>query len=141
MPEADREKLVQKTMTAKEFVELFPWKDIGKFYFLFLIYTLVAGVVFFSTEQCLSEHNQHISKSGNIRQRPVVKEKVNCSVETIHIRGGIHKHPPGEETKPNDVINVKKCPPVKNTNEEKNAKKCNLMEWKAKYLTNTSVSN
>ena len=120
MAESDsKESLVQRTMATGEFLKLFPWSKLVKFYVIFLIYTVVAGVVFFSTEQCLSDHNAHSKRAGNLVDKPLAintnsdsgnVKKRNCTSVSVHYGQGIHQH--GESgNKKEKMINIKKCPP------------------------------
>jgi len=131
MPAEDKEQLVQQTLTAKKFLSLFPWKVIVKFYVFFLIYTVVGGVVFFSTEQCLSEHNNHARKQATIVENPPLSKKKNCSSIEMHYGAGIHEH--DGKSKENGVINIQKCE-NEATGNEATKKKCKLnamivMQW------------
>lgn len=133
MPSADKEQLVQKTFTAKEFLNLFSWKTIVKFYVFYIIFITVASVVFFSTEQCLSEHSKHISKPANIVENPPLSKK-NCSSVEVHYGAGIHEHDGrSKEERENHVINIKKCKSETDGNEADD-QKCklnamNVLQW------------
>ena len=142
----DKENLVQHTMTSSEFLKLFPWSKLVKFYLIFLIYTGVASVIFFSTEQCLSDHANHSKQLSNIADAPLENhnnngdspKQRNCSSVQVHFGSGIHEHAGGSE---NDgkVISVKKCGDEEAANETPDSlaspsNKCSLksmtvMKW------------
>ena len=109
------ENLVQRTMTATEFLKLFPWSKFAKFYVIFLIYTVVAGVVFFSTEQCLSDHNAHSKRTTSFTDKLLTGssettaevEDQNCTT-TEQYGTGIHENHSDDNNKDDKVIEVKK---------------------------------
>ena len=116
------ENLVQRTMTASEFFQLFPWSKLAKFYVIFIIYTVVAGIVFFSTEQCLIDHDAHSRRTNSFAGRPLTggsetpaAENRNCTT-TEQYGTGIHENHSDDNGK-QEVFEVKKkCPPTTREN-------------------------
>ncbi|XP_066928986.1 uncharacterized protein [Clytia hemisphaerica] len=117
MTASDKENLVQRTMNIREFLNLFPWSKVVKFYFIFLVYTIVASVVFFSTEQCLSDHKNHDSKSNSMSQNkvqtPAAAQRQNCTTVQTHVGNGIHDHGNKESNngEKGGVADITKCTP------------------------------
>ena len=79
-------------MDRKQFMGLFPWKKIIKLSTLFLLYTVLCGILLFSLEECLNDkYSKSTYKQNNATPSPLIKTTPITDSNSSHVTPPIRR--------------------------------------------------